>query len=145
MADKSNKTEQPTHKRLEKARTEGQVAVSRDFVGAVQFVTAVSLLGAWGAWFFHQMRDVFRFSFRYAFQSTFSNGGFFQLGALILERQNQRSEQAQHALHLIVVMRRWEQRERSERNTRPDGCQRSDTIVVPVLRCFVSWACAIWR
>ena len=86
MADRSNKTEQPTHKRLEKARTEGQVAVSRDFVGAVQFVTAVSLMGAWGAWFFHQMQEVMHFAIRYAFQSTFSTGGYVQLGELVLER-----------------------------------------------------------
>ena len=86
MADSSNKTEQPTHKRLEKANKEGQVPVSRDFVGAIQFVTAVALAGSWGAWFFYQMRDVMRFAIRYAFQTSFSNGGLFHLGAMILQQ-----------------------------------------------------------
>lgn len=44
MADSGQKTEQPTQRRLDKAREEGRFPVSRDFVTAVQFVAAVGLL-----------------------------------------------------------------------------------------------------
>lgn len=51
MAD-SNKTEQPTPKRLEKARKEGRYPLSRHLVSAAQFAVFVGLLSAYGgAWF----------------------------------------------------------------------------------------------
>jgi flagellar biosynthetic protein FlhB len=42
-----DKTEQPTQRRREKARREGQFAVSRELVTAAQFVTFLALLVAW--------------------------------------------------------------------------------------------------
>jgi len=52
MADQSGKTEQPTQRRLEKARKEGQFASAREFVSALQFMAFLGLLGAGGAqWF----------------------------------------------------------------------------------------------
>lgn len=39
MADQGQKTEKPTHHRLQKARKEGQFPVSRDFIGSLQFLT----------------------------------------------------------------------------------------------------------
>jgi flagellar biosynthetic protein FlhB len=51
MADKWQRTEQPTSHRIEKARREGQFASSREFLGAVQFLAFVFLLSRWGgAW-----------------------------------------------------------------------------------------------
>jgi flagellar biosynthetic protein FlhB len=51
MPDKSQRTEQPTLHRIEKARREGQFASSREFLGAVQFLAFVFLLSRWGgAW-----------------------------------------------------------------------------------------------
>lgn len=52
MADQGQRTEQPTHRRLEKAREEGNFAVSRELVAGFQFL-AVVLLVSWaaGAWF----------------------------------------------------------------------------------------------
>jgi flagellar biosynthetic protein FlhB len=44
MADKDQRTEQPTQRRLDKARKEGQFPVSREFVSAVQFTVFVALL-----------------------------------------------------------------------------------------------------
>ncbi|HUB82909.1 MAG TPA: EscU/YscU/HrcU family type III secretion system export apparatus switch protein [Bryobacteraceae bacterium] len=50
MADQS-KTEQPTQRRLDKAREEGQFPSAREFVGALQFMVFLALLAAGGtAW-----------------------------------------------------------------------------------------------
>ena len=48
MSDKSQRTEKPTPKKLEKARKEGQFPVSRDFVNAVQFFIFILLLSWYG-------------------------------------------------------------------------------------------------
>jgi flagellar biosynthesis protein FlhB len=48
MADKSQQTEKPTQRRLNKAREEGQFATARLFVGALQFLTFVALVNSWG-------------------------------------------------------------------------------------------------
>ena len=48
MADKSQQTEQPTQRRLNKAREEGQFPTARLFVGALQFLTFVGLIHSWG-------------------------------------------------------------------------------------------------
>ncbi|MBI1790226.1 MAG: EscU/YscU/HrcU family type III secretion system export apparatus switch protein [Acidobacteria bacterium] len=48
MADSAQRTEQPTARRREKARKEGQFAVSREFVAAVQFAVFVAILGVFG-------------------------------------------------------------------------------------------------
>lgn len=52
MADKDQKTEQPTQRHLKKAREEGNFPTARVFVGALQFLAFVSLIHAWGLdWF----------------------------------------------------------------------------------------------
>ncbi|HUP03980.1 MAG TPA: EscU/YscU/HrcU family type III secretion system export apparatus switch protein [Bryobacteraceae bacterium] len=48
MADRDQKTEQPTQRRLKKAREEGSFPTARVFVGALQFLAFVTLLHAWG-------------------------------------------------------------------------------------------------
>jgi flagellar biosynthetic protein FlhB len=48
MADTGQRTEQPTPRRLEKARKEGQFPVSREFVAAIQFGLFVAIAGAYG-------------------------------------------------------------------------------------------------
>lgn len=51
MANHSGKTEEPTQRRLEKARREGQFAAARELVSAVQFAAFLALAGAGGsAW-----------------------------------------------------------------------------------------------
>lgn len=47
MADQSNKTEQPTTRRVEKARKEGQFLVSKELVSSIQFLTFVALATGW--------------------------------------------------------------------------------------------------
>lgn len=46
MADQGEKTEQPTDRRIDRARREGNFPVSKDFVSAIQFAVFVALLGA---------------------------------------------------------------------------------------------------
>jgi flagellar biosynthetic protein FlhB len=48
MADKSQQTEKPTQRKLEKARKEGQFPVSKEFVHGVSFLVFVLLLGSYG-------------------------------------------------------------------------------------------------
>ncbi|MEQ1945895.1 MAG: EscU/YscU/HrcU family type III secretion system export apparatus switch protein [Bryobacteraceae bacterium] len=52
MADQGQRTEQPTQRRLEKARREGNFPASREFVSSLQFLVFVALLATFaGAWF----------------------------------------------------------------------------------------------
>ena len=52
MADQTGKTEQPTQRRVDKARREGQFLSAREFVAALQFLVFLGLLSAGGArWF----------------------------------------------------------------------------------------------
>lgn len=60
MADQSGKTEQPTQRRLDKAREEGQFPAAREFVSALQFVVFLGLLSAGGAYWFRQFRSTAR-------------------------------------------------------------------------------------
>ena len=66
MADQS-KTEQPTQRRVEKAREEGQFPSAREFVSALQFMVFLALLGAFGATWFAQFRATARSLFQMAF------------------------------------------------------------------------------
>ena len=67
MADKSSQTEQPTQRRLEKARKEGRFPAAKDFVSALQFMVFLGLLGAGGPAWFAQFRQTARGLFRLAF------------------------------------------------------------------------------
>ena len=49
MADKDQKTEQPTLRRMLKAREEGNFPSAKIFVGAIQFLAFVAMLRYWGA------------------------------------------------------------------------------------------------
>src|SRR5258708_7718837 len=52
MADKSQQTEKPTPRRLERARREGNFPVSKEFVNGVQFLVFLVLLASYGrSWF----------------------------------------------------------------------------------------------
>ncbi|HMD70426.1 MAG TPA: EscU/YscU/HrcU family type III secretion system export apparatus switch protein [Bryobacteraceae bacterium] len=67
MADQSGKTEQPTQRRLDKAREEGQFAAAREFVSALQFMFYLGVLWAGGAHWFGQFRSTARELFVLAF------------------------------------------------------------------------------
>lgn len=48
MAERDQKTEQPTQRRVRKAREEGNFPSARIFVNALQFVAFVALVNSWG-------------------------------------------------------------------------------------------------
>jgi flagellar biosynthetic protein FlhB len=68
MADQSGKTEQPTQRKLEKARKEGQFASAKEFVSALQFLVFLGLLSAGGAHWFASFRQTTRAILRMAFE-----------------------------------------------------------------------------
>ncbi len=47
MSDQGQKTEQPTDRRVKKAREDGQFPASREFVAAAQFTAFVAMAWAW--------------------------------------------------------------------------------------------------
>jgi flagellar biosynthetic protein FlhB len=67
VADRSGKTEEPTQRRLLKARQEGQFAAAKELVAAMQFAVFLALLGAGGAAWFRgfqaSVREIWRLAF----------------------------------------------------------------------------------
>ena len=72
MADRTGKTEQPTQRRVEKARREGQFLSAREFVAALQFMAFLGLIGAGGAGWFARFRQTTRTLFAQAFAREFT-------------------------------------------------------------------------
>jgi flagellar biosynthesis protein FlhB len=68
MADRSAQTEQPTQRKLEKARQEGQFPQAKEFVSALQFLLLLSLVavggGAWAAGLRETTRRLLTCAFR---------------------------------------------------------------------------------
>lgn len=56
MADQGQRSEQPTQRRLDKARREGNYPVSREFISGLQFLAAVMLVVTLGGGWFEQGR-----------------------------------------------------------------------------------------
>src|SRR5689334_8221228 len=79
MADNSQKTEQATPKRLEKARREGQFPSAREMVSACEFVAFAALLAAGGPAWFDRMRETARWLLGRAFAPGLSAGDLAQL------------------------------------------------------------------
>ena len=67
MPDQSSKTEQPTQRRLQKARDEGQFPNAKEFVSALQFMVFLGIVGAGGAAWFAQFRQTTRSLFAFAY------------------------------------------------------------------------------
>jgi len=67
MADNGQRTEQPTAKRLQKARQEGQFPAARQFVSAMQFVAFMAVLQAWGPEWLAELRRLMRLVLAAAF------------------------------------------------------------------------------
>jgi flagellar biosynthesis protein FlhB len=86
MADSGQKTEQPTKRRLEKARKEGQFPVSREFVSAVQFLTFVALAAAWGPDWMAGIQNLIRTLLAEAFAGEATAAAAVKLGREVLGR-----------------------------------------------------------
>ena len=72
MADNSGRTEQPTQRRLQKARQEGQFPSAREFVAALQFLIFLGVLAAGSAPWFGGFRRTIRALFLQAFAGDLS-------------------------------------------------------------------------
>ncbi|MCL5743562.1 MAG: EscU/YscU/HrcU family type III secretion system export apparatus switch protein [Acidobacteria bacterium] len=86
MADRGQQTEQPTQRRLDRARKEGRFAVSREFPAAVQFLAFVALLVGGSAAWFGGAELMMRSLLAWAFQPVFSATSLEALVRLILFR-----------------------------------------------------------
>ena len=58
-ADGAERSEEPTGKRLQKARSEGQIARSKELPAAAELVVMLALFVFFGGWFFFQLADLF--------------------------------------------------------------------------------------
>ncbi len=72
MAGHEHKTEQPTQRRIEKARREGNFAVSREFVASVQFAAFVALLAGLSGYWLVRARSLTRFLLSRGFEAEIS-------------------------------------------------------------------------
>lgn len=78
MAD-AQKTEQPTQRRLQKAREEGNFASSRHFISGTQFLIAVTLLSFFGSRWMSNLRLMMTTTFQRAFGSDLTVNDWFVL------------------------------------------------------------------
>ena len=69
MADKGQQTEQPTERRVEKARREGNFPVSREFVAALQFTAFIGILGAFSTGWLISARQLVRSLLSFGFHT----------------------------------------------------------------------------
>jgi flagellar biosynthetic protein FlhB len=86
MADKEQRTEQPTPRRLEKARREGQFSSSKELLGAAQFLVFVAVLAAWGPGWFSAASETARLLLAQAFRADLDHGRLLRLCAETLSR-----------------------------------------------------------
>jgi len=86
MTDKSQRTEKPTPRRIAQARREGRFAVSREAVGALQFLAFSALTAAFGAGYCSHIVNTTRYLFRAAFTSELTSAGIMRLLKLVVQR-----------------------------------------------------------
>ena len=86
MPDRSSRTEQPTPRRLLKAREEGQYPNAREFVSALQFMVFLGLLGWGGARWLAQFRQIARTLLALAFARELRAVDFVTIGRQLLWR-----------------------------------------------------------
>src|ERR1700688_1440008 len=83
MAD-PQKSEQPTKKRVDKAREEGQVPSARHFIAGMQFCLFVTLLQYRGADCMNQIARIFRTLLSRAFATDVNSAELMRLGSDVL-------------------------------------------------------------
>jgi flagellar biosynthetic protein FlhB len=71
MADRSQKTEKPTQRRIHKAREDGQFAVSREFISSLQFVAFLALIISSAPAAIRGLVETLRFFIQEAFSNRF--------------------------------------------------------------------------
>jgi flagellar biosynthetic protein FlhB len=86
MAGNDQRTEQPTPRRLEKAREQGQFLAARDFVSAVQFIAVTALVVSFGPSWLTGARQVFASMLLSAFNRDLDPPHVIALARLALSR-----------------------------------------------------------
>src|ERR1700733_12284597 len=84
MADQQ-KTEQPTQRRLKKAREEGNFPTAKVFVNALQFVVFVWLLRSWGPAWIQSLRASMASLLQHALDPRMSTSEVVALGLHLLK------------------------------------------------------------
>ena len=87
MSDRSGKTEDPTQRRLDKARTDGQFPQAKEFVAALQFLVLLGLMGSGGAAWLAGFRQTTRAIFKLAFAGELRPGDLTHLAWAVSRRQ----------------------------------------------------------
>jgi flagellar biosynthetic protein FlhB len=75
MADQGQKTEKPSKRKLDKARSEGQFPSSREFLAALQFLTFVVLVGTGASGFLNRAREMSHYFLKAAFHVQLTTHG----------------------------------------------------------------------
>src|SRR5579862_484758 len=86
MSDQGQKTEQPTPRRLQRARREGQFPSSKQFVPAAQFLTFTAIVAKWGGTWLEQARLTMRYLIERAFAPNFQTAEFVHIITTLLLR-----------------------------------------------------------
>jgi len=86
MADKGQRTEKPTPRRLEKARRDGNFPVAREMVSALQFLAFAAMLAVWSAAWLAHMRQTVEWLLKRAFQASLTDLDVVRLGADVARR-----------------------------------------------------------
>jgi flagellar biosynthetic protein FlhB len=86
MADKGQKTEQPTQRRLKKAREDGNFPTARVFVNALQFLAFVALLHSWGPAWIAGIRDGMATVLQNALDPKLSGSELMSMGVELMRR-----------------------------------------------------------
>src|SRR5580658_5495652 len=85
MADQQ-KTEQPTQRRMKKARDEGNFPTARVFVNAMQFVVFVWLLRSWGPSWIQSLRASMASLLQHALDPRMTSSEVIALGLNLLRQ-----------------------------------------------------------
>jgi flagellar biosynthetic protein FlhB len=86
MSDHGQKTEQPTQRRLQKAREDGQFPVSREFIAAAQFTAFVAMIVAFGPGWWEEACQGARGLLADAFRRTVVEGNLDRTSAGLMAR-----------------------------------------------------------
>jgi flagellar biosynthetic protein FlhB len=86
MADKSQQTEKPTPRKLEKARKEGHFPTSKEFVTSLQFLVFVSLLSAYGPGWLSNLVDASRHVLSHGFHTELTPSTLHELVTMLTRR-----------------------------------------------------------
>jgi len=84
MADKGQKTEQPTQRRLQKAREEGNFPTARVFISAAQFLVFVAMIRSWGSTWVSGTHRTMALLLEHALQPSLSAGYLLHLGVELI-------------------------------------------------------------